>query len=55
MQQKQMEEELENKEMKSKMLYLAEIMQYEDDYDDTNYAAANKKRPRQKSSDSESE
>lgn len=45
--QKEMEAE-DDKELKRKMLHLAQIMEYEDDFDDQNFYAANKNRLNQK-------
>ena len=43
------EEADQDKELKKKMLHLANIMQYEDDFDDQNFYAANRNRANQRS------
>ncbi len=43
-----LEEADQDKEVKQKMLYLANIMQYEDDFDDQNFYAANHNRGNQR-------
>ncbi len=54
MAQQSLENETVDVEYKNKMLHLAGMMQYEDDYDDTNYQVG-RKANRPESSDSEDE